>query len=131
MINKKIDSRITAAKMRFLRRVQGVTRRDRIRNQNIRNQLHTTPIVQNIENKSLRWLGHVTRMSENRLPKRVMEARPTGSRGKGRPRVEWTEHVNNISRRKGKSLEEAKKIARDRAKFKEWILTPEMVQRNR
>jgi hypothetical protein len=46
-----------------------------------------------MEKRMLRWYGHAVRMEKERKPKLVLEARPKGGRGKGRPRVEWEEYV--------------------------------------
>ena len=55
--------------MRVLRLIKGVTRRDRIRNAQIREELHIVPLLDDIDRKKLRWYGHVKRMSEERKPK--------------------------------------------------------------
>ena len=39
-------------------------------------------------------------MSEERLPERVMEARPIGTRSKGRPRTEWSEYMISVASNK-------------------------------
>ena len=36
--------------------------------------------------KQLNWYGHVERMDEERLPRKIFEWCPRGKRGKGRPR---------------------------------------------
>jgi hypothetical protein len=46
-----------------------------------------------MENRTLRWYGHAERMDLERRPKLVLEARPDGGRGRGRPRLEWEEYV--------------------------------------
>ena len=38
----------------------------------------------------LRWFGHVSRMPEERLPRRLLEWTPThGKRSRGRPKKSW------------------------------------------
>ena len=39
--------------------------------------------------KRLRWLGHVERMSEERVVKRLYQNTPEGRRSVGRPRLRW------------------------------------------
>ena len=70
--------------MRFLRKTTGNTRRDRIRNQNIREELKVELLIETIEKTTLRWYGHVVRMKEERLPRKMLEVRSLGTRGNGR-----------------------------------------------
>ena len=60
-------SRIQASEMKTLRTIAKTTRRDRIRNVTIRNQLNVPPIMNKIEKGQLRWLGHLERMDERRM----------------------------------------------------------------
>jgi hypothetical protein len=48
----------------------------------------------------LRWLGHVERMSEERVVKRLYQNTPEGSRNIGRPRLRWMDDVKeDLTRR--------------------------------
>jgi hypothetical protein len=54
-------------------------------------------ILEVIEEKRLRWFGHVKRMPGNRLPLKILEWEPKGTRRRGRPKERWidgskTEH---------------------------------------
>jgi hypothetical protein len=53
-----------------------------------------------MEKRTLRWFGHAVRMDLERSPKLVLEARPGGGRGRGRPRVEWEEYVEGLARKR-------------------------------
>jgi hypothetical protein len=44
----------------------------------------------------------------------VLEARPEGGRGRGRPRLEWEEYVEGLVRKRGRKLPEVKRLAPDR-----------------
>ena len=45
--------------------------------------------------KRLRWLGHVLRMKDDRLPKIVLFGQPSGATRKaGRPRLGWEDVIN-------------------------------------
>jgi hypothetical protein len=46
-----------------------------------------------IKSRRIAWLGHVMRMDEKRIAKRVFEWKPTGRRIRGRPRNRWVEYI--------------------------------------
>jgi len=39
------------------------------------------------------WLGHLERMEEDRMPKKIFPQELEGTRQRGRPRKEWKEEV--------------------------------------
>ena len=110
--------------MKYLRKTMNVTKRDRVRNIVVREELKQTPLVQKIEEKKLKWFGHLVRMKEDRKVKQVMEARTDGKRDRGRPRIDWETDIGNICRKKGTSLQELKKKARNRKEYGKWLLDP-------
>ena len=71
--------------MRMLRWMCGVTRRDKIRNEHIRG---TTIVVQasnKITEKRLKWYGHVRRMKEEHIVRRMLDVDIPGKKRRGRP----------------------------------------------
>jgi hypothetical protein len=60
-------------------------------------------ILEVIEEKRLRWFGHVKRMPGNRLPRKVLEWEPEGTRRRGRPKERWSkmEHDKPWTDRRG------------------------------
>ena len=88
-LTAKTESRIQAAEMRVLRLIRGASRRDRVRNVKIREDLGVTPLLQFIEKRRLQWFGHVKRMSEDWCPKKYLTWRPMGKRPLGRSRTRW------------------------------------------
>jgi hypothetical protein len=49
--------------------------------------------VAEIKKARLRWLGHVERMSENRVIKKLYMSKPEGRRSVGRPKMRWLDDV--------------------------------------
>ena len=47
------------AEMRMLSLISGHTRQDKIRNENIKEKVKVTPIVEKMVKSSLRWFGHM------------------------------------------------------------------------
>jgi len=61
----------------------------------------TRSVLDDIKTKQLKLYGHVQRMEEGRLPKEVMEWRPSGRRKRGRPKATWAEGITGLLGRKG------------------------------
>ena len=58
-------------------------------------------IVRFIKAKRIQWLGHVERMDETAMPKRVPKGKLSTTRRIGRPRIRWVEDVIADPRRMG------------------------------
>lgn len=117
-LTKKIKSKIQAAEMRILRLIHGVTRRDRIRNDDIRAALKVTSILSDIEKSQLRWFGHVIRMQDSRDVKRMFDWKPDNKRPLGRPRKRWKDQIKEITSREIQDFTEVERIARDRIEWR-------------
>jgi len=61
-------SRIQVAKMSFLRRVAGLSLRDRVRSSDIRRELGVESLLLRVERSQLRWFGHLIRMPPGASP---------------------------------------------------------------
>jgi hypothetical protein len=63
-------------------------------------------IVSNIKRKRLEWIGHVVRMDQGRIYKKIFESKPEGSRR----RLRWLEDVEKdqwekkVKRRRQKAV---------------------------
>uniref|UniRef100_A0A3B4CM82 AMP deaminase n=1 Tax=Pygocentrus nattereri TaxID=42514 RepID=A0A3B4CM82_PYGNA len=101
--------------MSFLRRVAGYTLCDRVRSSVIRKELRVEPLLLRIERSQLRWFGHLIQMPPGRLPVGVFQARPTGTRPRGRPRTRWRDYVSKLAwERLGVPGNELEEVAGDR-----------------
>jgi hypothetical protein len=69
---------------KYLRTVKGCTRLDRIRNEDIRNELGEKIIE--YRNK---WKAHLQRMEHTRIPLPAYKCQPSGKRDIDRPRRRW------------------------------------------
>jgi len=82
--------------------------------------LKNNTIIETIRLNRLRWFGHVQRMEENRIPKRVLYTNLGTTRLRGRSRNRWQDGVREDGRivggegRQGKvhNREEWKKLLR-------------------
>ena len=70
-------------------------KRDEIRNADLLKLARMWPLENYVRYYRLRWAGHVRRMDDSRLPKRVLFGElARGSRGRGRPRKNWMDSLN-------------------------------------
>ena len=90
LTTKKSDSdKLAVTEMNILRRIDGVTRQDRKRNENIRRDLKVEQINEYLRTNRLRWFGHVYRRPEEDVLKRMYLYEADGQRRRGRPKTTW------------------------------------------
>ena len=78
---KKNNRRVEATEVDALRRSSRISRKERIRNITIRQQIGLEEtIIKEIEQNQLMWYGHVQRMAEGRLPKIALKWMPKQKR---------------------------------------------------
>ena len=115
VVTERTRSRIQAAEMSFLRRVAGLSLRDRVRSSDIRRELGVESLLLRVERSQLRWFGHLIRMPPGRLPLEVFQARPTGRRPRGRPRTRWRDYISRLAwERLGVPQNELESVAGER-----------------
>jgi len=85
--------RIEAAEMRLLRPLAGYTLYDHKTNNAIRKELRITNILDKIDEYRKKWLLHIHRMPQNRIPLKSYNYRPQGRRSIGRPKKRWREQL--------------------------------------
>jgi hypothetical protein len=84
-------SRLEAAKMCFLRSVAGYRSIDHRCNEDIREELQIIDINSRIKDYQIKWLQRLEIMEQNRIPKLLLNYKPRGRRGQGRPCRRWSE----------------------------------------
>ena len=95
-MNKKTERKITTCEMKCLRRAANKTRRDKIRNEVIRDTIGTKPILQQIEKQRLSWFGHLMRMPPDQPALRSYNSQLSGTKPFGRPRRRWIDGVRSV-----------------------------------
>ena len=114
---------LEVADMNVLRMIAGTNRREQwenhIRNDDIREMLNVKSVEEAASESRLRWFGHVQRMDEVRLPKRILNAELPGRRGRGRPRRRYIDSVRDDVIARGLNWDEGTiGLAQNRAEWR-------------
>ena len=109
--------------MACLRKIMGVTRLDKIRNQKIRETLgHNRTVLDIIRDRRLKYFGHIIRMGNERFPKIALEGRTHGTRPRGRPPKKWTNCLrDDCSARNVDRLTDATHLASNRSAWQDIV----------
>ena len=78
--------------MNVLRRVQGVSRMERIRSEHIRQHLGQESVLEVIRRRQENWKGKLNEMSSDRVTKKVYVGEIEGRKPRGRPRMRWSDN---------------------------------------
>jgi hypothetical protein len=91
--------------MSFWRRCCGLTLEDHVRNDMIREIMETeATLTDTVEAKHLKRYGHMERVEQNRLPKKIYEWTQIERKKKGRPRNTWKKKAKQAM--DGRNLQE-------------------------
>ncbi|XP_019765819.1 uncharacterized protein LOC109541398 [Dendroctonus ponderosae] len=93
----KTKCMLRVVEMMTLRTIVGKTRRDRVRNTDIREQCGVQDVVRWGRQRKRQWCSHVKRMDKNSLPRIVLEGKPVGTRPAGRPPKRWKDSRQSTS----------------------------------
>ena len=114
--------KLNVFEMRCLRSMCGVTRWDRLRNTVVRDRTGVKKeLAERVDKNVLRWFGHVERMDDEKLLKRVVNARVDGRGARGRPRLGWMDGVKKALKNR-MDVREAKVRARNRIEWRRMVM---------
>ena len=86
--------KVNVLEMKCLRNLVGVSRMDRVRNEDVRMKgIIVRELASRAYQRVLRWFGHVERMNEYHMARRVLMAEVSRRQGRGRPRLGWMDDV--------------------------------------
>jgi hypothetical protein len=106
----------------MLRWICGHTRRDRVRNDDIRERLGVAPVEEKLIQHRLRWFGHIQRRPVKApIHNEVIRRTDNETRGRGQPNLTWEESV----KRDLKDWCITKELALDRREWSLAIHVPE------
>ena len=105
--------------MKCLRHICKVSLKDRINTDTILRWCYVARVSNIVSHRTLRWLGHLVRMPDDRLPKRVLFVFMDGiaARSRGRAQKHWADYVREDLQAAGLSLKWRRK-SQDRAAWR-------------
>ena len=111
--------KLNVFEMKCLRSMTGVSRLDRVRNEVVRARTGVRrELAARVDVNVLRWFGHVERMDNERLLKKVMNAKVDGRNARGRPRFGWMDGVKRALNDRRMDIREASERARNRNEWR-------------
>ena len=107
--------KVNVLEMNCLRSLVGVSPPDRIRNEEVRRRAgKEIQLACKADWRVLRWFGHVERMDEYRMVRRVLMAEVVGGLVRGRLRLGCMDGVKVALDNRGMTVEAARQCAKDR-----------------
>ena len=107
--------KVNVLEMKCLRSLVGVSRMDRVRNEEMRRRAGIErELASRADQRVLRWFGHVERMDEYRMVRRVLMAEVNGGRVRGRWRLGWMDGEGGLrqQRNDGGGSDNVRKIGK-------------------
>ena len=93
-VTKRQEKQMEVAEMRMLSFPMGLTRKDKVRNEVVRERMGVGELSGKLRETRMRWYGHVTRRDDEYVGKRVQRLR-IGKRKRGRPKRRIRDCFNN------------------------------------
>ena len=86
------EKKLNSFHLRCLRRILGIRWQDRVPNTDVLERAGLPSIFTLLSQRRLRWLGHVRRMDDGRIPKDLLYGElASGARSQGRPRLRYSD----------------------------------------
>ena len=106
--------KVIVSEMKCLRSLVEVSRMDRVRNEEVRARAGIEmELASRADQRVLRWFGHVEKIYENRMARRVLMAKVSLGLVRGRPRLGWMDGVKVALGNRGMTVEAARQCAKD------------------
>ena len=97
-IKKAEQKKLEAFQMRCYRKTLNISWQDKVRNDEVWRRISADGnapelITLRINKTQLTWFGHIVRMKNNRISKRILLETVTGKNRRGRPRKRWENDI--------------------------------------
>jgi hypothetical protein len=122
------EHRLRVFENRVLRRIFGPKSEEdgswrKLQNDKLHNLYSSPNIVRVIKSRRMRWVGHVSRMGEERGVCGVLVGMPIGKRRLGRPRLRWEDNIKLDLREIEIDAANWIQLAQDRVQWRAFVST--------
>ena len=98
-----------------------MSRTDRVWNEVRRRALIERELTTRADQRVLRWFGHLERIDEYHMARKMLMAEISVGRVRCRPRLGWMDGVKVALGNRGMTVEAARQCAKDRKKWRAWV----------
>jgi hypothetical protein len=117
-LTAKVKSKLDVFDNECIRTILGIKWNDKISNEELRERSKQEPLSEKAASRIIRWAGHVWRMDDSRIARRIERWQPIGKRSRGKQKSRWKDvAIEEVKSRgaKGRNIEE---LAQDRSSWK-------------
>ena len=115
----KQEKRLNALYLRCIRRILGILWKDKVPNTEVLSRAGVQSMFTLLRQRRLRWLGHVHRMEDGRIPKDILYGQlATGKRDTGRPQLRYRDVVKRDLKAIEINTEHWEELATDRLSWR-------------
>ena len=113
------SKRVNAFGMRCLRRILKIKWQEHKTNEEVLKITEQKDILSQIKKRRLNWYGHVKRMDPTRIPQRLLNWNPKGTRTRGKQKQRWLDLVKQDAAEAGfMEMEKFDLVTKNRVKWK-------------
>src|SRR5579871_538793 len=89
--------KLITTEMVCLRRILGVSLRDKIRNEYIRRITNTIAVLDYIKKQQIKWFAHASSLPSDSIPQNALLLRHSGRKARGRPCKIWITEIKEAT----------------------------------
>ena len=118
------EKKLNTFYMRCLRRILHIKWQDHITNGEVLDRAKTTSLITILTQRRLRWLGHIYRMEDGRIPKDLLYGElASGKRSTGRPHLRFKDVCKRDMKATEIDVNKWEQLAGDRSQWRQAVTT--------
>ena len=118
-IYSKQEKRLNSFHLRCLRKIVGIKWQDKMPDTEVLQKAGVSSLMAVLRSRRMRWLGHVNRMDDSRIPKQVLYGELSeGSRARGRPKLRFKDQCKTTLKELSIDENEWEVMAKEREEWR-------------